>query len=107
MIEIKVYVSEVDYEEALEVLYPILMEHMKQNSRMAENPLVAAILPKIQDAGAVAAKALIKALPQETRDELAVTCLNKFKDAIPEVLSNEAKKRNIGLKIDDVSIVQY
>lgn len=27
--------------------------------------------------------------------------------SIPELLSNEAKKRNMGLKIDDVSIAQY
>ncbi len=107
MIEIKIQVSEVDYEDALEVLYPILMEHIKQNPQIAENPWAAAILPKIQGAGAVAARALIKALSQETRDELAVACLNKFKDDIPRLLANEAKKRNIGLEIDDVSIVQY
>jgi len=107
MIEIKIQVSEVDYEDALEVLYPILMEHIKRNPQIAGNSLVATMLPKIQGAGRVAAKALIKALPQETRDELAVACLNKFKNDIPRLLTNEAEKRNIGLKIDNVSILQY
>lgn len=107
MIEIKIQVSEVDYEDALDVLYPILMEHIKQNPKIAENRLAAAIIPKIQSTGAGAIKLLLKALPQETRDELAVACLNKFKDDIPGMLANEAKKRNIGLKIDDVSVSQY
>ncbi len=69
--------------------------------------MAVANLLKLQGTGTVSAKALIKALPQEIRDELAVACLNKFKDDIPRLLANEAKKRNIGLKIDDVSIVQY
>lgn len=107
MIEIKIQVSEVNYEDALDLLYPILVEHIKHNPQIAENPLTATIISKIQGAGAVAARALIKGLPQETRDELAVVCLNKFKDTIPELLSNEAKKRNMGLKIDDVFIAQY
>lgn len=107
MIEIKIQVSEVNYEEALDVLYPILMEHIKQNSKTAENSLAAGIIPKIQSAGAVAAKALIKALPKKTRDELAVVCLNKYKDDISELLTDEAKKRNIELEIDDVSIVHH
>ncbi len=74
---------------------------------MAEYPLAATIIPKIQGAGSVAAKALIKALPQGTRDELIVACLNKFKDDIPELLAKEAEKRNMGIKIGDVSIAQY
>lgn len=106
MIEIRIKISKVDYEEVLDAIYPVVMEQVNKNQKIVSIPIIAKILPKIQDAGAAALKLLIRALPQETRDELTVACLNKFKGDILGLIEKEAKQRSIGIKVDDIDVLQ-
>ena len=79
MIEIKMTVDDVDYEEILETLYPLLEERLYNK---IENPLLAGLLSKMKGLPMVTIKAMLKTLPQKTKDELVVLCLNYYKENI-------------------------
>ena len=71
MIDIKISVSNVDYEAALDTLLPVLLEHL---SKKTENAFLSSILSKTKGVSSIATKAALKTLPQDTRDDLAEAC---------------------------------
>ena len=101
MIDIKISVSNVDYEAALDTLLPVLLEHL---SKKSENAFLSSILSKTKGVSSIAAKAALKALPQDTRDDLAVACLNHYKEDIQRLLTEASKQKGIALQIDGIDI---
>ena len=101
MIDIKISVSNVDYEAALDTLLPVLLEHL---SKKSENAFLSSILSKTKGVSSIAAKAALKTLPQDTRDDLAVACLNHYKDDIQRLLTEVSKQKGIALQIDGINI---
>ena len=101
MIDIKISVSNVDYEAALDTLLPVLLEHL---SKKTENAFLSSILSKTKGVSSIAAKAALKTLPQDTRDDLAVACLNHYKDDIQRLLTEVSKQKGIALQIDGLNI---
>ena len=101
MIDIKISVSNVDYEAALDTLLPVLLEHL---SKKTENAFLSSILSKTKGVSSIAAKAALKTLPQDTRDDLAVACLNHYKDDIQRLLTEASKQKGIALQIDGLNI---
>ena len=83
MIDIKISVSNVDYEAALDTLLPV---------------------SKTKGVSSIATKAALKTLPQDTRDDLAVACLNHYKDDIQRLLTEVSKQKGIALQIDGINI---
>ena len=84
MIDVKISVNNVDYEAALDTLLPVLLEHL---SKKSENAFLVSVLSKTKGVSSIAAKAALKALTQDTRDELAVACLNHYKEDIQRLLT--------------------
>ena len=101
MIDIKISVSNVDYEAALDTLLPVLLEHL---SKKSENAFLSFILSKTKGVSSIAAKAALKALPQDTRDDLAVACLNHYKEDIQRLLAEASKQKGIALQINGIDI---
>ena len=101
MIDIKISVSNVDYEAALDTLLPVLLEHL---SKKTENAFLSSILSKTKGVSSIATKAALKTLPQDTRDDLAVSCLNHYKDDIQRLLTEVSKQKGIALQIDGINI---
>ncbi|WP_195975947.1 hypothetical protein [Hydrogeniiclostridium mannosilyticum] len=101
MIDIKISVSNVDYEAALDTLLPVLLEHL---SKKTENAFLSSILSKTKGVSSIAVKAALKTLPQDTRDDLAVACLNHYKDDIQRLLTEASKQKGIALQIDGINI---
>ena len=101
MIDIKISVSNVDYEAALDTLLPVLLEHL---SKKTENAFLSSILSKTKGVSSIAVKAALKTLPQDTRDDLAVACLNHYKDDIQRLLTEASKQKGIALQIDGIDI---
>lgn len=101
MIDIKVSVGDVDYEAALDTLLPVLIEHL---SKKSENSLLSSLLSKTKGISAAAAKAALKTLPQDTKDELAVVCLNHYKEDMARMLTELAGQKGIALKIQSVEV---
>lgn len=102
MIEIKMTVDDVDYEEILETLYPLLEERMYNK---IENPLLAGLLSKMKGLPMVTIKAMLKTLPQKTKDELVVLCLNYYKENIVRMLTDTLERHGIPLNIQDMEAV--
>ena len=101
MIDIKISVSNVDYEAALDTLLPVLLEHLSEKT---ENAFLSSILSKTKGVSSIAVKAALKTLPQDTRDDLAVACLNHYKDDIQRLLTEASKQKGIALQIDGINI---
>ena len=101
MIDIKISVSNVDYEAALDTLLPVLLEHL---SKKTENAFLSSILSNTKGVSSIAAKAALKTLPQDTRDDLAVACLNHYKEDIQRLLTEASKQKGIALQIDGINI---
>ena len=102
MIEIKMTVDDVDYEEILETLYPLLEERLYNK---IENPLLAGLLSKMKGLPMVTIKAMQKTLPQKTKDELVVLCLNYYKENIVRMLTDTLERHGIPLNIQDMEAV--
>ena len=102
MIEIKMTVDDVDYEEILETLYPLLEERLYNK---IENPLLAGLLSKMKGLPVVTIKAMLKTLPQKTKDELVVLCLNYYKENIVRMLTDTLERHGIPLNIQDMEAV--
>lgn len=101
MIHIKISVSNVDYEAALDTLLPVLLEHL---SKKSENAFLSSILSKTKGVSSIAAKTALKALPQDTRDDLAVACLNHYREDIQRLLAEASKQKGIALQINGIDI---
>lgn len=101
MIDIKILVSEVDYESILDSLSPILLDYLSRNS---ENAFFSSILLKTKGISSVAAKAALKVLPQNTKDELATICLNHYKEDIIHIFTEMLEQKGISIKIEGVEI---
>ena len=102
MIEIKMTVDDVDYEEILETLYPLLEERLYNK---IENPLLAGLLSKMKGLPMVTIKAMLKTLPQKTKDELVVLCLNYYKENIVRMLTDTLERHGSPLNIQDMEAV--
>ena len=102
MIEIKMTVDDVDYEEILETLYPLLEERLYNK---IENPLLAGLLSKMKGLPMVTIKAMLKTLPQKPKDELVVLCLNYYKENIVRMLTDTLERHGIPLNIQDMEAV--
>ncbi len=100
MIEVKIKISEVDYSAAVDVLMPVLLEKLS----MSTNPIVSLILGKTKGLSSSAVKAALDRLPQETKDELAVTCLNYYREEIAKLMVDMAQQKGIAVQIDGVDV---
>ena len=90
MIDIKISVSNVDYEAALDTLLPVLLEHL---SKKSENAFLSNILSKTKWFSSISEKAAHNA-----------ACLNHYKEDIQRLLTEASKQKGIALQIDGIDI---
>lgn len=100
MIEVKIKLSEVDYSAAVDVLMPVLLDKLSTST----SPIVSLVLGKAKGLPASAAKAALDVLPQVTKDELAVACLNHYSGEIARLMTNMATQKGIKVKVDGVEV---
>lgn len=100
MIEVKIKVSEVDYSAAVDVLMPVLQDKLSTSA----NPIISLVLGKTKGLPAKAAKAALDVLPQETKDELAVACLNHYSEEIAKLMASMAQQKGIKVQVDGVEV---
>lgn len=95
MLELRIQVDDIDYENAAEGLIPLLAEQLsKENS----NPLIKAFASS-QGAVTGAAKAMLKVLTQKQKDELVIKCFNSNKAKLIDLAETEAAKNNVKIRI--------
>ena len=101
MIEIKIAIDEVDYEGALETLYPVLAEYLSGKDRKFPAGRYSVKDKRIPREGS---KSRIKDTSPGYEDELAVLCLNHYKEKIVDSLVNILGKQGILLKVLDMEM---
>ena len=100
MIDVKIKISEVDYAAAMDVLMPVLVDKLAASA----NPIAAIVLGKAKGLSTSAEKAALEVLPQETKDELAVACLNHYSEEISKLMVDMALRKNIKVQVEGVEI---
>jgi hypothetical protein len=99
MIELKMKVSEVDYDSLTELLLPAIFEQMGQSS---DSPLWSKLLFSSQGLTEGAAKAVLKKMSKEKKDELLVKYINKNGAKIAELFMQMALSKGMKMTIDNV-----
>lgn len=99
MIELKLQVSDVDYDTLAELLLPAVLEQM---GRGADSPLWSRLLLSSQGFTAGAAKAVLARLSKEKKDEMLVSYINKNGSKIAELFMKMAAAKGVGLTVAGV-----
>lgn len=103
MVELKIQLDEINYEEIVQQLLPFALEKLSGNFG---NGKLGPILGVVSKLPPKAAAGMLAALPQDTKDELAVLLLNLKKDSIMEAAGRYAESKHISLKIRDVQVTK-
>jgi hypothetical protein len=99
MIEIKLRVGDVDYDSLAELLLPAVFEQMGQG---ADSPLWSRLLFSSQGLTEAAAKAVLKKLSRDKKEEILVKYINKNGSVFAEAFKQMAYDRGIRLAVEKV-----
>ena len=96
MIRIEMDVDELDYNALIDQFLPVMAEKLRQTN----NP-VAMLLSNGMPAAM--AKAVLKGLPQEKKDQLTADLINSYSTTIAEKAEDFAKQQNIKVSIRQIT----
>lgn len=95
--KITVELSQIDYGALVKLFLPMLRDKLSEHEGMA-------ILSKIAGMPPAMAAKMVNALPQATKDEMAVTLANKNRDKIAQILQRMAAEKGLSFHVDDLKI---
>jgi len=101
MIEIKVAIDNIQYGDLAKQFIPQLTEHLQKAK--PDNKIIH-MLAKMQNMPGAIAKQMLDALPQDTKDELAVYFINQNKETLLSVLGNFMEGKGIKADVTDFSV---
>lgn len=101
MIEIKISISDVDYEAAAEKVIPLALDKL---SKREESFFLAAALSKFKGATGKAAIAALAALPQSVKDEIATAMIQSKKDTIIDFINKLAQDQGMSVTVNELSV---
>ncbi len=99
MIELKLQVSDVDYDTLAELLLPAVMEQM---GRASDSPLWSRLLLSSQGFTAGAAKAVLARMSKEKKEEMLAGYINKNGSRIAELFMQMAASKGVGMTVSGV-----
>jgi hypothetical protein len=99
MIELKLQVSDVDYNSLTELLLPVVFEQMGQST---DSPLWSKILFSSQGLTEAAAKAVLAKMSKDKKDEILVNYINKNSLKIADAFMQMAGSKGIRLTVQSV-----
>lgn len=97
MLKLEIDLKEIDYDSLIDQFLPVMIEKLRQSDNPASK-LIAGGMP------APMAKAILKALPQKTKEQITAELLNSNKEAITKFLQDIAGQNNIRLNIGDIRV---
>ena len=101
MIEIKIKMSNFDYESAIEEYLPIITQKVAGSE---DAGFLAKIVDKNSSLSAKVAKAALSVLPQNKKDEIAVAIIEKYKDELEKSLLDFASEKSISFRLEEIQI---
>ena len=100
MIKLEMIVDDIDYEAASDLLLPLLADKLKNEHKFAGNLLGSNMTGSF-------AKTMLRSMPQEKKDALAVKTLNGKKELLEEKAEELLREKNIHLKIKELSVYDH
>lgn len=92
MIKIEFELTDIDYDSLIEQYLPVLTERLRRTG----NPVAMLISNGMP---ASMAKAILKKLPPDTKDQLTADLINSNKDVLTQLLKETARGQNVRLEI--------
>jgi len=103
MIELTVQITHVDYDTLADILLPLIGGQAAEKSG---SPSLGKIFSGSQGLAAAAAKAYLKSMPQNRKEELLVRLINDNSGKLAELLSRFASDNGISLRAGGVKAEQ-
>ncbi len=97
MIELRLLVDEVDYEDLIRFLAPLLADKMKEKGGLA------ALLGGRKEALTAMALQKIKSMGQAERDELLLRLIAEKSDMLVDKLNRTAAKESVGIHVSSLT----
>ena len=97
MIEVRITLDEINYDELAEYLIPFIAEKMEKKGGFA------ALMGSKPGAMTVMAQQMLKTMSQKKKDELVLKMLTEYKSTVIEKLNDSVKKYVAGVNIGDVA----
>ncbi len=101
MIEMKIQISDTDYGAAIEAFLPVIIEKMSEKE---EAGFISKMIGKNSSLPASVIKAALSVMPQSTKDEIAVACLDRFKEDISKMILDFAKDKGLNFHLENIQI---
>lgn len=101
MIEIKIKVSDADYGTAIEAYLPVVMEKMSEKE---DAGFITRMVGKNSSLSTAVIKAALSVMPQSKKDEIAVACLERYKEDITKNILDFAKDKGLSFRLEDIQI---
>lgn len=97
--KITLELNDIDYGALVEQFLPLVRDNLAEKDGAG-----AAILAKIAGMPPAMASKIVNLLPQKTKDEIAITLVNKNRGKIIETVLEHAEKKGLSFKIDGFEV---
>ncbi len=97
--EIRIIVDEINYSDVVTKCLPLVRDKLKD-----KDGTLPKVISGLANLPPSMAAAMLEALPQETKDEVAALLINKNKERLIAKAEEYAAKNDIALKISDLII---
>ena len=97
--ELKLNIDNIDYNSLAELMMPMLIDHMSNDS----DDLMSRLMLLSQGFTAATVRAILGKMSQEKKDELLIRIINKNKPRIKQFITDMALSQGIRMDVNDVS----
>lgn len=99
MIELRVEIDRIDYGSLAQQAIPFAIKRLSVSHGDSK---IVQVLQSLGGLPAGAAKLMLNAMPQETKDAVALAFLQSYKDELAELINNFAEQKGLSLTITDI-----
>lgn len=99
MIELHVGIDRIDYGSLAQQAIPIAIRKLSVSHGDSK---IVHVLQGLGGIPAGAAKMMLNAMPQDTKDAVALAFLQSFKDELADLINNFAEQKGLALTITDI-----
>lgn len=96
MMEIKIKLSDIDYDAVIDALAPVLASSKRCNTTASP------AFEKAKGWSLAAVKATLRALPQGARDKLAAVCLNHYSEELSRMIAGMVRRQSFALEVQGI-----
>jgi len=103
MLQIIIHIFEVDYSAIAEVVVPIILENKKSSSNSGK---LKTVISKIQNLSGPAVSAALRVLPQNIKDDIAVSIVQNYENQILQKMNDLLAEKQLLLAVKDIEVAK-